>query len=221
MRLKLRSDGWIPQLRLAVDRFSGRVEQSAEALARQVDWSSPRRNDLPTILCLDRALFRKDVEEMQVRTAINFVGISTTKVKRILERWVPPVGRDQTYFTKMLETNLHHLKKTLEAFGVAFLTEATAARHIDAVMAFQDKVTTERDDSLRADAAQVTITLKDGRSLTCCIDHCIGSASNPMRDEQLAQKFTELAAPVIGAPRMETCRREPSLRQRTLSALQS
>ena len=72
---------------------------------------------------------------MQVRTAINFVGISTTKVKRILERWVPPVGRDQTYFTKMLETNLHYLKKTLEAFGLAFLTEATAARRIDAVMA--------------------------------------------------------------------------------------
>jgi 2-methylcitrate dehydratase PrpD len=69
------------------------------------------------------------------------------------------------------------------------------------VMAFQDKVEAIRDPSISADAAEVTITLKDGRSHTCRIDHCIGSAANPMTDAQLTAKFAALAEPVIGAVR--------------------
>ena len=55
--------------------------------------------------------------------------------------------------------------------------------------------------AIAADAAEVTITLKDGRSHMCRIDHCIGSASNPMTDGQLTHKFSEFAEPVIGAAR--------------------
>jgi 2-methylcitrate dehydratase PrpD len=47
----------------------------------------------------------------------------------------------------------------------------------------------------------VTITLKGGGRHVCRIDHCIGSASNPMTDQQLARKFTDLADPVVGAQR--------------------
>jgi 2-methylcitrate dehydratase PrpD len=68
-----------------------------------------------------------------------------------------------------------------------------------AITAFQDKVQVVGDPSLAADATEVTVTLKDGRSHTCRIDHCIGSAANPMSDEQLIRKFLELAGPVIGA----------------------
>lgn len=70
-----------------------------------------------------------------------------------------------------------------------------------AIMAFQDRVDAVGDSSLKADAAEVTITLKDGRSHTCRIDHCIGSATNPMTDEQLTHKFRELAEPVVGRDR--------------------
>ncbi len=70
-----------------------------------------------------------------------------------------------------------------------------------AIMAFQDKVEAVGDPNVTADAAEVTITLKDGRSHTCRIDHCIGSASNPMTDAQLTRKFNELSEPVIGASR--------------------
>jgi 2-methylcitrate dehydratase PrpD len=70
-----------------------------------------------------------------------------------------------------------------------------------AVMAFQDKVEAIGDPSVTADSAEVTITLKDGRSHACRIDHCIGSAANPMTDAQLTRKFSELAEPVIGATR--------------------
>jgi 2-methylcitrate dehydratase PrpD len=65
-------------------------------------------------------------------------------------------------------------------------------------MAFQDKVAAEGDPGTAADASEVTVTLKDGSRHTCRIDHCIGSASNPMTDEQLTQKFIQLAEPVVG-----------------------
>lgn len=70
-----------------------------------------------------------------------------------------------------------------------------------AVIAFQDKVEVVGDANLKADATEVTITLKDRRSHTCRIEHCIGSASNPMTDAQLTQKFSQLSEPVIGAAR--------------------
>lgn len=124
-------DGY--RLRQFFDDATGSTTVRAKRLARDIDWSKWSA-DRPTVLYLDRALFRKDVEETRARTQVNFVGISSTKLKRILERWVPPQGRDQTYFTHLLETKLHYLKKTLEAFGVAFLSEARAERAIDAVM---------------------------------------------------------------------------------------
>jgi 2-methylcitrate dehydratase PrpD len=70
-----------------------------------------------------------------------------------------------------------------------------------AVVAFQDKVEAVRDDGLGADAAEVAITMKDGTVHTCRIDHCIGSAANPMSDDQLTRKFTDLAEPIVGAAR--------------------
>jgi 2-methylcitrate dehydratase PrpD len=70
-----------------------------------------------------------------------------------------------------------------------------------AIVAFQDQVEAVGDAGIAADAAEVTITLKDGRSHACRIDHCIGSASNPMTDAQLTRKFAEFAEPVIDAAR--------------------
>lgn len=73
-----------------------------------------------------------------------------------------------------------------------------------AVVAFQDRVHVVGDSSIAADAADVTITLKNGLSHTCRIDHCIGSATNPMTDAQLTRKFAELAEPVIGSVQSTT-----------------
>lgn len=70
-----------------------------------------------------------------------------------------------------------------------------------AVIAFQDRIEVVGDSAIAADAAEVTISLQDGRVHTCRIDHCTGSATNPMTDEQLTRKFAELAEPVIGTAR--------------------
>ncbi len=70
-----------------------------------------------------------------------------------------------------------------------------------AVIGFQDRVEAVGDPAMAADATEVTITLKDGTRYTCRVDHCIGSASNPMTNEQLTHKFTKLAEAVVGKAR--------------------
>jgi 2-methylcitrate dehydratase PrpD len=70
-----------------------------------------------------------------------------------------------------------------------------------AITAFQDKVEAIGDPAMAADAAEVTVTLKDRTRHASRVDHCIGSASNPMTDEQLTHKFSDLAEPVLGKAR--------------------
>jgi 2-methylcitrate dehydratase PrpD len=70
-----------------------------------------------------------------------------------------------------------------------------------AIVRFQDKVETVSDDSMATDGTEVTVKLQDGRSFVSRIEHCIGSASCPMTDGDLEQKFTGLAEGVIGPHR--------------------
>jgi 2-methylcitrate dehydratase PrpD len=100
--------------------------------------------------------------------------------------------------------SLYHWTAAALIRGVARIEELQDPTVQDpAIMAFQDKVEAVGDPAVAADATVVTITLKDGRSHTCRIDHCTGSASNPMTDAQLTSKFTDLARPIIGAGRTQ------------------
>ncbi len=83
--------------------------------------------------------------------------------------------------------------------GIAELQDTTVRD--PEIAAFQDRVTCAGDAGIAADAAEVTITLRGGRSHTCRIEHCVGSASNPMTDERLSDKFRALAEPVVGSKR--------------------
>jgi 2-methylcitrate dehydratase PrpD len=98
--------------------------------------------------------------------------------------------------------SLYHWTAATLMRGTACIQELQDPTVQDAAVgAFQDKVQVEGDGTVAADAAEVAITLKDGRVHTCRIDHCIGSATNSMTDEQLTQKFSEMAEPVIGTAR--------------------
>jgi hypothetical protein len=87
------------------------------------------------VLCLDRALFRKDVAVLRRRTPFSYVDISAKRVKRLQERWVAPKWRIQTYFTGYLEGAQKGVKPLLEEFGVAFLEAASRRHPIAAVLA--------------------------------------------------------------------------------------
>jgi 2-methylcitrate dehydratase PrpD len=107
--------------------------------------------------------------------------------------------------------SLHHWT------AVCFIRGTTRIEDMDtdtavrdpALMAFQGKVEATLDPSLASDAAVVTITLRDGTSHVCRVDHAIGSAARPMTRPRLEEKFAGMAVPVIGEARtrrlMERC----------------
>jgi 2-methylcitrate dehydratase PrpD len=70
-----------------------------------------------------------------------------------------------------------------------------------AIVRFQDKIETVGDDAIALDGAEVTVRLQDGRPLVSRVEHCVGSASRPMTDGDLEQKFTDLAEAAIGPVR--------------------
>ncbi len=65
------------------------------------------------------------------------------------------------------------------------------------IVAMRDRIEVETDPAIAPDAAEVTVTLRDGRSFKHAIAHGIGSRSNPMTDAQLSAKFRDLAALTI------------------------
>lgn len=60
------------------------------------------------------------------------------------------------------------------------------------VVALRGRVSATPDSALADDAARVTLTLKDGAVRHAAIEHCSGSALNPMSDGDLNTKFGEL-----------------------------
>lgn len=69
------------------------------------------------------------------------------------------------------------------------------------VTRFQDKVAAIADDAIAPDGTEVTVRLRDGRTLVGRVEHCVGSESRPMTDSDLEQKFIGMAEPVIGLAR--------------------
>jgi 2-methylcitrate dehydratase PrpD len=77
------------------------------------------------------------------------------------------------------------------------------------VIALRDRVSAVVDPSVKPEQVDMTIVLKDGRSLHKRIEHAIGSVEVPMTDQQLEAKFTDLASAVLPAAQVrkliETC----------------
>jgi len=66
------------------------------------------------------------------------------------------------------------------------------------VVALRRKVNAAVDPSIAEDAADVTVTLRGGRTVHLRVEHAIGSLERPLSEAQLESKFHSLADPVIG-----------------------
>lgn len=66
------------------------------------------------------------------------------------------------------------------------------------VVDLRRRVTATIDPSLAPDAAQVTLTLADGRVVKRHVEHAIGSMARPMTDADLEAKFIDLAEESLG-----------------------
>ena len=70
------------------------------------------------------------------------------------------------------------------------------------ILALRERVSAAVDRAIAEDQVRVTITMKDGKRLEKYIEHCVGSARNPMTDAQLEAKFTALAEGILPARRV-------------------
>ena len=69
-------------------------------------------------------------------------------------------------------------------------------------VALRDRVTATIDPAVRPEQVDMTITLKDGRTLHKAIEHAIGSVEVPMTDAQLEAKFGDLADGILPKARV-------------------
>ena len=83
------------------------------------------------------------------------------------------------------------------------------------VVALRDRVKPVVDNAIKPEQVDMTIVLKDGRTLHKFIEHAIGSLEKPMSDQDLARKFADLAEGVLPAAQakhvMELCWQVESL----------
>lgn len=64
-------------------------------------------------------------------------------------------------------------------------------------IALRDKITVEIDNRLHKKSGEVTITLNNGRILNKIIESAVGGLENPMTNEQLDEKFLDLALDIL------------------------
>lgn len=103
------------------------------------------------------------------------------------------------------QVSLQHWVAAALNLGRAGIRECEDAAINDPTLAaFRSRVTPTADSSVPADGADVTIVLKDGRTLTERVRNCIGSRANPMTNSQLDDKFMGQAEGVLAQDRAKT-----------------
>jgi 2-methylcitrate dehydratase PrpD len=98
--------------------------------------------------------------------------------------------------------SIYHVLAVALADGAALPGQFTDERVADPELArLRQLVHVHTDADQHKDSARVALTLRDGRRLERLVAHNLGTPDNPITDEQLEEKFTGLAAPVLGGDR--------------------
>lgn len=116
------------------DRATGGFARAGRRLAARIAWGD-YKTGRPTVLCLERALFAKDIAELKKRSNLNLPCLHVVAVKKPQTHWVAPRWQRQAHLWHDLNHDLAFLRADLEEFAVAFLRAAGAVHKIDAVAA--------------------------------------------------------------------------------------
>lgn len=95
--------------------------------------------------------------------------------------------------------SIQHWVAAAATYGKAGVAQGANAIVMDpAIIRLRSLVEVQSDPALPAHGARLTMDLNDGRQLQNMVEHCVGSAANPMSDAELETKFIEQCTPVIG-----------------------
>jgi 2-methylcitrate dehydratase PrpD len=96
------------------------------------------------------------------------------------------------------QVSVYHWAAAVLRYGAAGLPQASDECVRDPeVLAVRAHVHPVVDEKLGPDAADATLTLKDGRTLRAQVRDCLGSAARPMSDAQIEKKFLDQAAAML------------------------
>ena len=95
--------------------------------------------------------------------------------------------------------SVYHACAVAFVYGMAGEPQFSDACVVDPrVIGIRDRVTAHADTAIDEAAADITLTLRDGRRVHRRIEHAIGSLERPMSDAALRDKFHRLVDPVLG-----------------------
>ena len=98
----------------------------------------------------------------------------------------------------------YHCAAVAMVDGTAGINQFTDERvNAPEVVAMRDRVRFSYDESLSKDTATVSLLLRDGRTLTHSTRHNKGTPANPMSDDELSAKFSDLASATLGPARSD------------------
>ncbi|OGA80051.1 MAG: hypothetical protein A3G81_33690 [Betaproteobacteria bacterium RIFCSPLOWO2_12_FULL_65_14] len=111
-------------------------------------------------------------------------------------------GRTEPQHAYDAQVSVYHWAAAVFMHGAAGLEQASDECVRDpGVTALRRRVKASVDERLGRDEAKAELTLKDGRTLSSHVAHCLGSAERPMSDAELERKFLDQAEQVMPGAR--------------------
>lgn len=184
-------EGKVALLR-AYARFLG-PKAAARWLVSRMDWSDfcPGR---PTVLCLTRPLFEKDIVELRRHTEVNWVCINNEFIGHVQKGWVPPEMAVEAHYQKARGPKYERFWCRLEEFGLVLLEMIQQRTAIDAVLV--SHIDYWHGEGLRLAAARLNIPF-----LALCREHMnLPHEQRTVREFYTGFRFEGQAVAVFGEP---------------------
>jgi 2-methylcitrate dehydratase PrpD len=139
-----------------------------------------------------------------VQTLVNAYGIDHQDIAEIVIR-MAPLELETVDDRAMPDISLQHLVALLLLDGdLTFDSSHDEARMQDpAVIALKRKITPVADPAREARRAHVTITMRDGKSMSHQAQHVHGTPENPMTNDEVSRKALGLMTPVLGPAKVQ------------------
>lgn len=168
----------------------GNTELASEWVARRAKWLKPWKQG-PTVLCVARPHFVKDIEQLRHRTNLNFILISNGQLEWLQRAWTPPHICEQTRYATCTGEDVEAARQRTEEFATKFLLKLSRQTRISAVMSAN--IDYWQDDSIRRACVKLGIPFLVLAREHYIIPSTISRCSNRFKNFQYKYQGTGVA----------------------------